>query len=88
MNATEKRWDKDRPAYKALRKQGYQPRSFNGAHRLQDAKDAFEVETTRYDSAADELRPLFNDDERKVAREIMKITDDNRDVVNEFKAGM
>lgn len=32
--AREKRWDKDHPAYKALRKDGLQPRTSEGAHEL------------------------------------------------------
>lgn len=30
-NATEKRWDRDMPAYKELRRQGLQPRRIDGA---------------------------------------------------------
>lgn len=32
--AREKRWNRDLPAYKSLRKQGYRPRSVAGADRL------------------------------------------------------
>lgn len=32
--ARERRWDKDIPAYKTLRKQGMQPKTSEGAHRL------------------------------------------------------
>lgn len=32
--AREKRWDKDHPAYKSLRKDGLQPRTSEGAHEL------------------------------------------------------
>ena len=37
-------WDKDLPAYKAIRKQGLQPRSIDGAHELQDVKHPLEIE--------------------------------------------
>jgi hypothetical protein len=32
--AREKRWDKDHPAYKSLRKEGIQPRTSDGAHEM------------------------------------------------------
>lgn len=33
-NAMEKRWDKDHPAYKSMRREGLQPRTSEGAHQL------------------------------------------------------
>lgn len=45
VNATEKRWEQDMPAYRSLRDQGIQPRSIDGAHDLaQRASDKFEIE--------------------------------------------
>ena len=32
VNDREKRWDKDLPAYKSLRKQGYTPERIDGCH--------------------------------------------------------
>jgi hypothetical protein len=47
----EKRWDKDLPAYKRLRKQGYQPKSTEGAAALErDATSRFEIESGRISS--------------------------------------
>lgn len=44
-NDREARWQKDMPAYKALRAQGIQPRQIDGAHELTaKATDRFEVE--------------------------------------------
>jgi hypothetical protein len=45
MNATEKQWAKDHPAYKAMRRNGVHPRSTVGAHDLmQRASTREEVE--------------------------------------------
>lgn len=44
VNAKEKEWHTDMDAYRSLRKNGLQPPQIDGAHRLQDAKDSFEVE--------------------------------------------
>lgn len=41
---TERRWDRDMAAYKALRKDGLQPPAIDGATKLQDAGSQFEVE--------------------------------------------
>lgn len=42
---TEKRWDRDMPAYKAMRADGLQPPSIDGAADLQSrASEPFEVE--------------------------------------------
>lgn len=42
---TEKRWDKDMPAYRAMRANGLQPPSIDGAAELQArASEPFEVE--------------------------------------------
>jgi hypothetical protein len=44
-NAREDRWQRDMPAYKALRAQGIQPRQIDGAHELAaKAHDRMEVE--------------------------------------------
>lgn len=44
-NARAKRWDKDMPAYKRLRQQGYQPKGIDGAARVeQSASTVAEVE--------------------------------------------
>ena len=51
-----RRWDKDMPAYKRLRKQGYQPRGIDGAAR---------IEATATSAAQVESRP---DIEKLVAR--------------------
>lgn len=51
-----RRWDKDMPAYRRLRKQGYQPRSIDGAAR---------IEATATSAAQVESRP---DIEKLVAR--------------------
>lgn len=40
--AREKRWDKDIPAYKALRKDGLQPKTSEGAHELMTTSDTRE----------------------------------------------
>ena len=41
---TERRWDKDMASYKALRKDGLQPPSVDGASRLETASTQFEIE--------------------------------------------
>lgn len=44
----EKRWDKDMPAYKRLRKQGLQPKTIDGAAHLEaKATTRFEIESGR-----------------------------------------
>lgn len=46
VEAREKRWNRDMPAYKRLRDQGYQPRSIDGAADLErDATTQFEIES-------------------------------------------
>lgn len=46
VEAREKRWNKDMPAYKRLRDQGYQPKSIDGAAVLErDASTRFEIES-------------------------------------------
>lgn len=46
VEAREKRWDKDMPAYKRLRDQGYQPKGIDGAAALErDATTRFEIES-------------------------------------------
>ena len=35
INQTAKNWDKDMPAYKRLRQQGYQPKGIDGAARIE-----------------------------------------------------
>ena len=62
----EKGWEKDMPAYKALRKNGLQPRGIDGCHQIEaEAKDRLEVEMgkkiepkhlTRVKDAASELK--------------------------------
>lgn len=44
INAKEKEWARDMPAYKNLRKNGVQPKSIDGAARLEGATDKLEVE--------------------------------------------
>lgn len=45
VNATERRWDVDMPAYKRMRRNGVQPRSIDGcAHLERHASDAIELE--------------------------------------------
>lgn len=44
VNAKEKQWHTDMDSYKALRKNGLQPPQIDGSHKLEGAKDAFEVE--------------------------------------------
>jgi putative FmdB family regulatory protein len=45
-DATESRWDKDLPAYKRLRHNGYQPPSVDGCATLEtEATSGFEIET-------------------------------------------
>ena len=41
---TERRWEKDMAAYKAIRKQGLQPPQIDGSAKLENASDAFEIE--------------------------------------------
>lgn len=44
INATERNWDKDMPAYKRLRHTGVQPRSIDGAAQLEArASESFEI---------------------------------------------
>lgn len=46
INATEKRWQKDMPAYKRLRADGLQPKTIDGAANVEKkAKEAWQVET-------------------------------------------
>jgi hypothetical protein len=46
--ARDKRWEKDMPAYKRLRQEGYQPPSIDGAAALErDASTKFEIESGR-----------------------------------------
>lgn len=46
VDAREKRWQKDMPAYKRLRQQGLQPKTIDGAARLEaEAETRFEVES-------------------------------------------
>jgi len=46
VEAREKRWNKDMPAYKRLRDQGYQPKGIDGAAVLErDATTRFEIES-------------------------------------------
>jgi hypothetical protein len=48
VRAREKRWQKDMPAYKRLRQEGYQPPSIDGAAALErDATTKFEIESGR-----------------------------------------
>lgn len=48
INAREKRWDEDMPAYYRLRKEGLQPRSVDGARMVeQNATDPLEVAVGR-----------------------------------------
>ena len=44
--AREKRWNKDMPAYKRLRQQGYQPKTIDGAAHIEaKATTRFEIES-------------------------------------------
>ncbi len=46
VEAREKRWEKDMPAYKRLRQQGYQPAHIDGSAALErDATTRFEIES-------------------------------------------
>lgn len=46
MNAKEKRWDSDLPAYKRLRRNGVQPKGIDGSARLEaKANETIEVES-------------------------------------------
>lgn len=46
VEAREKRWNRDMPAYKRLRDQGYQPAHIDGAADLErDATTRFEIES-------------------------------------------
>lgn len=46
IEAREKRWDKDMPAYKRLRQQGYQPKTIDGAAHIEaSAETRFEIES-------------------------------------------
>lgn len=46
VDAREKRWAKDMPAYKRLRQQGIQPKTIDGAARLEaEAETRFEIES-------------------------------------------
>lgn len=48
VEAREKRWNRDMPAYKRLREQGYQPAGIDGAADLErDAETRFEIESGR-----------------------------------------
>lgn len=45
INATERQWHRDMPAYKRLRRQGYQPKQIDGSARLEaTARSVAEVE--------------------------------------------
>ena len=46
VNERAKRWDKDMPAYKRLRQQGYQPRSIDGSAEVErKARHDWQVNT-------------------------------------------
>lgn len=46
VNDREERWQKDMPAYKRLRQQGYQPKTIDGAARIEaGATTRFEIES-------------------------------------------
>lgn len=46
INATERGWNKDMPAYKRLRQQGLQPKRIDGAAEVEKkANEAWQVET-------------------------------------------
>ena len=46
VEAREQRWNRDMPAYKRLRDQGYQPKAIDGAADLErDASTRFEIES-------------------------------------------
>lgn len=46
VNNRARRWDKDMPAYKRLRQQGYQPRNIDGCARLEaTASTAAQIES-------------------------------------------
>lgn len=48
VKARDKRWEKDMPAYKRLRQEGFQPPSIDGAAALErDASTKFEIESGR-----------------------------------------
>ncbi len=62
VDAMESRWDKDMPAYKRLREQGYQPRGVDGAAMAESqANHPLEIEMGR---------PLGKDKEVRRAQEI------------------
>jgi len=60
--AREKRWDKDMPAYKRMRDQGYQPKGIDGAHALErDATTQFEIESgTAYRGQGKKVQEAVN----------------------------
>ena len=62
VEAREKRWDKDMPAYKRLRDQGYQPKSIDGAAALErDATTRFEIESgTAYRGQGKKVQEAVN----------------------------
>lgn len=62
--ATEQRWDKDIPAYKALRKDGLQPRGIDGAHEL--------MTTARTDLEIEGKPALYHDRHEILAGELPK----------------
>lgn len=67
IQALEDRWDKDMPAYRTLRRQGYQPSGIDGAHALaRDASDPLEVALGRKFASADELH-LAKDTQQALA---------------------
>lgn len=46
INSTERNWQKDMPAYKRLRQEGLQPKSIDGAARIESrATEKWQVET-------------------------------------------
>lgn len=61
IDAKEKRWDRDMPAYRRLRKDGLQPKSIDGAAKLeQHAESKAEVETGQ----------ILNDRQRAQVKEL------------------
>lgn len=77
--ATERQWEKDMPAYKALRKNGLQPRAIDGCHMIEaNAEDRMEVE----------MGHKIPKDKRELAHEAAAEIKDNarRDVAKEIGA--
>jgi hypothetical protein len=62
VEAREKRWNKDMPAYKRLRDQGYQPKSIDGAAALErDATTPFEIASgTAYRGKGKQVQEAVN----------------------------